>query len=95
MSRDPEQIITDLARQFPALKNAPGLNPWNPKALDEWASSGDASSGERAVVRFLLAVWNGSEDFWKVGPFRLIDLNTFNDADLTVFQTWAKRPSFL
>lgn len=95
MTRNPAEIMTALARQFPALRKAPGVDPWHPETLDEWAASGIASSGERIVVRFLLAVWNGSEDYWKSGAFRLRDLNQLDEANFEAWRTWANRPFFL
>lgn len=95
MTRDPAAIISILARQFPALKKAPGLDPWDPAILDEWAASDRQSTGTRAVVRFLLAVWNGSPDFWKCGPFLIRDLESLDDENLEVWKTWAARPFFL
>lgn len=95
MTRNPAEIMTALARQFPALRKAPGVDPWHPETPDEWAASGIASSGERIVVRFLLAVWNGSEDYWKSGVFRLRDLNQLDDANFEAWKTWAARPFFL
>lgn len=95
MTRNPAEIMTALARQFPALRKAPGVDPWHPETLDEWAASGIPSSGEKAVVRFLLAVWNGSEDYWKSGPFRMRDIEILDDKNLEAWKTWAARPFFL
>lgn len=95
MNRDPAEIISILAKQFPVLKKAPGLDPWNPTTLDEWAASDRQSPGTRAVVRFLLSVWNGSPDVWKSGPFLMRDLERLDDENLEVWKTWAARPFFL
>ena len=96
-SRKPtqEEVMARLAGRFPALKGAQGIDPWNPEALDEWAASGRRGSGARAVVRFLLAVWNGSEDHWKAGPFRLRDLGELDEENFEVWKAWAARPFFL
>jgi hypothetical protein len=62
--------MSALAAQFPSLRGAPGVRPWNPCALDDWAASG-ASSGEKWAVSFLLwAVWN-SGGTWRTRPFDL------------------------
>ena len=95
MTRDPAEIMTILAHQFPALKDAPGLDPWIPSTFDEWAASDLRGSGVRAVARFLFAVWNGDEKTWKVGGFRLHDLANMDDENLEVWKTWAARPTFL
>jgi hypothetical protein len=91
----PNEVMTRLARQFPVLKGAPGVEPWEPEVLDEWAMSGASGAGARAVTRFLLAVWNGSEYVWKVGGFRLRDLGDLDDEHLEIWKAWAARPFFL
>ena len=93
--KEPAIIATEICRRFPALKNAPGVSPWKPLILDAWAASDAASTGHRAVVRFVLAVWNGSEDTWQVGPFRPDDLRDFDPASLEVFRAWAENPFWL
>ena len=95
MTHDPTAIITDLALRFPALKGAPGLDPWDPAIFDRWASSGIPGSGARAAARFVLAVWNGSADHWQSGPFFLRDLDCLDDENLEAWQDWAARPFFL
>ena len=90
-----EDVMSRLAGRFSALKGAPGIDPWDPQALDEWAASGARGAGARVVVRFLLAVWNGSEDYWKTGNFRLRDLGELDEENIEVWKTWASRPFFL
>ncbi len=60
--------MTELALSFPSMKDAPGLRPWNPHALDRWIFSGVGTSGNRHVVAFLLAVWSGKNepDVWRI-----------------------------
>jgi len=91
----PEDIIIRLAGQFPALKKAPGLDPWKPEDLDHWGANGATGSGARAAVKFILAVWNGDEVAWEVGGFRLSDVRHFDDENLEAWKTWAARPFFL
>ena len=91
----PEEIIVRLARQFPALKKAPGLEPWKPEVLDSWGANGATGSGARAAVKFVLAVWNGDEVVWEVGGFRLSDVRKFDADNLEVWKTWAARLFFL
>ncbi len=47
-----------LARQFPGLRTAPGVSPWDPEAPDEWAVSGAPGSGTRWAAVFILNLWN-------------------------------------
>jgi hypothetical protein len=62
--------IIALARQFPALDQAPGLKQWDPRQLDEWALT--ASSSEQHAAVFILSVWNRHHD-WKVRRFDVIE----------------------
>ncbi len=59
--------MTSLANQFHVLKHAPGVDPWDPAKLDEWAS-GAVSDGERHAAAFVLHVWNPYGQ-WKVGGY--------------------------
>lgn len=87
MTRDPVKIITALARQFPALRNAPGLDPWKPELLDEWAASGGPSSGARAMVRLF------QSPYQRIGffiPFSRLSSRTFFMSPLRSFaRRWA------
>lgn len=50
--------MTELARSFPTLSDAP-LDPFDPDKLDEWACSAGPSHGATIAARFVLAVWSG------------------------------------
>lgn len=50
--------MVKLCLTFPTLQRAPGIQPWNPEELDEWACSA-ASHGGVYAARFILAVWSG------------------------------------
>ncbi len=58
--------MTRLAKTFPSLENAPGVNPWNQDELLKWAASGVLSHGEVLAAKFILAVWNPSTDWEEV-----------------------------
>jgi len=53
--------MTALCRTFPTLnhENIPGIDPWDPEKLDEWACGAAPSHGALFAARFVLAVWNG------------------------------------
>lgn len=92
----PAVIISDFGKLFPPLTwHTTGLSPWEPLVLDKWAASGGPSSGTVSIVRFLFAVWNGSETEWKVGPFRLADLRNFDPHALAIFRAWLADPFWL
>jgi len=92
----PGVIAAALCHLFPDLQHAQGIDPWEPSLLDEWAMSEAAPSGSRSNVRFLLSVWSGADPGpWKVGEFRLADLQHFDWHGLAVFQAWAADPFWL
>jgi len=71
--------MTKLCHTFPTLshKKIPGIYPWKPEELDEWACSGVPSHGALFAARFVLAVWSGRAG--KVGkPRRIPEDKAFN-----------------
>jgi len=88
---DEGRRMTELARSFPCLRDAPGVDPWDPQALDRWAV-GPASHGERVAASFLLAVWDSSTD-WTCGRFDLMEaLNVWPESHRVPFLQWACDP---
>lgn len=59
-----------LATRFPSLKDAPGVMPWNPLLLDEWAMEYPGNRQALHSVRYLLWRWN-SRFQWECGSFAL------------------------
>lgn len=51
--------MTQLARLFPTLDTADGIEPFGPHKLDAWACSGAPSSGGLHAARFILSLWSG------------------------------------
>jgi hypothetical protein len=87
-----EVKIAQLARTFPCLRNAPGIEPWNANWLDDWAASGGPSHGEKCSARFILAVWNPdrgrhSSKFDLMEALRIWDIQSHN-----AFLAWASDP---
>lgn len=83
--------VTSLANQFYVLKNAPGVAPWDPAKLDEWAS-GAVSDGERHAAAFVLHVWNPYGQ-WHVGRFDVMAaLSVWDEGNRRPFAEWAKNP---
>ena len=60
------QRMTQLARRFPCLEEAEGLEPWNPEALIRWACGAKSAGGDLHAVRFVLQVWNPVNDWQRV-----------------------------
>jgi len=55
--------MTLLARSFPMLRSAAGVDPWDPAALIRWACSPAITSGGMHAVHFCLQVWNSTADW--------------------------------
>lgn len=53
--------MTRLAKLFPSLRDAPGVDPWDALKLLDWLCSGAATSGNTAAGLFVLGVWNDSD----------------------------------
>lgn len=51
------EAMTKLARMFPALRQAQGIEPWDALKLLQWACRG-VSHGELLAAKFCLMVWN-------------------------------------
>lgn len=89
----PNLRMTGLALRFPALRGAPGIEPWNACLLDDWAPS--ASSGELWAASFLLwAVWN-ADGPWRTPPFSLRDAwGIWDDGNREAAMSWLRDPFF-
>lgn len=71
--------MSEIAESFSVLRGKPGVRPWNPNKLDQWALD-VASSSEAHAARFVLGVWNAYADF-KSGRFDLhAALNTWDES---------------
>jgi hypothetical protein len=83
--------MTDLAYTFPCLREAPGVDPFDPKELDRWAA-GPVSHGERVTASFVLAVWDPSAT-WEAGRFDLMEaLNLWPPSHRGPFARWVMNP---
>ena len=88
---DPNRKMSELARSFPCLRNAPGIDPWDAQVLDRWAA-GSVSHGEQVTARFLLAVWDASAE-WQSGRFDLMEaLHVWEPSHRLPFLEWADDP---
>lgn len=81
-----------LARSFPTLGAAPGLSPWEPEALDDWACGPVPGSGAFHAARFVLAVWR-PYGVWECGTFDVMRaLAVWDRTHRGAFLTWASDP---
>lgn len=89
---DRETRIQILAKRFPSLHAAPGMNPWDAVAIDDWAAGGGPSHGEVCTARFVLAVWEPNEN-WRSGRFDLMEaLRVWDGPHRRAFLVWASDP---
>jgi len=86
--------LVDLARRFPTLKDAEGLDPWDPEKFDSWAASAAPGSGALNAARFILELFNQDAE-WKCGPFKATRaVGLWDDAHLAAFRSWVDAPWF-
>jgi len=87
--------MTSLALGFPTLvrrgRPAPGVDPWDPAALEAWACGPVPGTGARAAARFLLGVW-APHAHWRCGPFTLADFGAWDGRHREAFLDWAGDP---
>lgn len=85
--------IAALARSFPSLRYAPGLEPFKPAKLDAWAASDERENEAKHAAQFVLAI--AKPRGWKVGRFNvLLAMRRWDDAHRAAFIAWAKNPFF-
>jgi hypothetical protein len=64
---DTRAAMTTLARSFPTLRAARGIDPFDVETFVRWmATSGEPGSGAVYAGRFVLSVWNSSADWREV-----------------------------
>lgn len=84
--------MTELARSFHVLEDAPGLDPWEPCTLDVWASHPLRGESTRYAAQFVLHVWNAHHP-WQCGQFNMMDaLAKWDDRNRHAWQCWARAP---
>ena len=95
MTAEPHDLkaqMTLLARSFPSVAKATGIDPWDANALDRWMAETPLSHGEVSTARFLLAVWDPA-NAWRCGRFELMEaVRVWDDRHRAAFLAWAKAP---
>jgi len=97
--------MASLGLRFPTLKNADGVNPWNPERLVRWLYlSGAPTGGSTHAAKFLLTVWNSSEDWGlyarEIGipeatwaPFNVVRaMGVWDEEHQAAFRLWCTYP---
>ncbi len=86
--------LVELARRFPTLQGAEGLDPWDPEKFDAWAAGSAPGSGALYAARFILEVWHQDLD-WKCGRFNAVKaVGIWDGAHLAAFLSWVEVPWF-
>jgi hypothetical protein len=82
-----EERLPSLARRFPCLKGAEGLDPFDPAALHEWAKGRGAGAAPYHAALFLL-------NLYSAGPWEPFDVlaaaRVWEDADRQMFINWMR-----
>ena len=98
--------MTTLARSFPSLRGADGIEPWDVERFARWLCMGTSGGGRRAG-RFVLYVWSPRTDHREFGrdlgieraedgaldPFDLSDaLGVWDEEHKRAFISWVEAP---
>jgi hypothetical protein len=84
--------IQQLVNAFPTLRNAGGIEPWNPHEFDGWACGGAAGDGAKHAARFVLAVWDNAGG-WRCGQFDVVEaFSVWDPTHRSAFLAWANDP---
>lgn len=82
-----ERRLPSLARRFPCLRDARGIDPWSPEAFHAWARGEGRDTPCWHAAHLVL---NLAGD----GPWDTFDaiaaVNCFDEGDRRVFITWAQ-----
>ncbi len=86
-----KQRMSEMADAFPALRNAPGIFPFEPRKLAAWSRK--ASHGENCAARFVLGVWTGKGMFPGVKAFNFFEaMGVWDKDNRAAFLAWCKEP---
>jgi hypothetical protein len=89
---DLDAHMSDLAEYFPCIVGKPGVRPWDPERLDEWADQAGTTASELYTARFVLHVWDGTQR-WKCGRFDLLEaLEFWDELHREAFVSWILDP---
>ena len=92
---DRDLAITRLARAFPGLDHADGVEPFDAVGLAEWAKGGK-SHGQICAAQFILSVWNVVESQAESYGLPYFDLHeafgVWDRHHQQAFVGWAEEP---
>jgi len=88
------QRLTALAQSFPALKEADGIAPFEPRILEKWTGSPACNELARHAACLVLNVYNPRTP-WRLGRFDVLKaMRTWDDAHRAAFLAWVQEPFF-
>lgn len=91
MSTDYRDRLATLARSFPTLRAAEGLEPWDPETFHQWVWSHCGSGGRHAAL-FVLSVFNYNAE-WDGERFSVVHaMAVWDESHREAFRTWARDP---
>jgi hypothetical protein len=92
------RFMSDLARRFPSLRNAGGVEPWDPEAFIAWLNANHRENKAFYAGRFLLALWIPGADWSELGLFLPVGFDlvaaaqSWDQDHFDVVREWTKNP---
>jgi len=84
------ECFEELGLEFPSLRDAEGLRPWNPRVLDWWASRPGRDAAAVHAARFVLGCYCSART-WSCGRFDLFEAERAWDREARlVFLEWIR-----
>lgn len=81
-----------LAREFPILRDAQGIDPFDAEAFAKWAQKAGSTAKQQAAA-FVLQVFNFGAKYGRLPPFNAVRaMAVWDPAQRAVFQRWAANP---
>lgn len=87
-----DKRLTSLARRFPCLKNAQGIEPWNAEVFYRWSLDQKKLNNEidNSLNHTCLFLLNLAE-YKKCEPFNILSASkVWEDADKQMFINWMR-----
>jgi len=85
--------MTAIARSFPSLRKAAGVDPWDADLFAEWAKGPAVTHGGMHAAAFVLSVWNNDPAAFGLPPFDFTRAwGTWDEAHSAALLAWAREP---
>ena len=96
--QDTREAMTALARLFPSLRAADGIDPWDATRLIDWLNGPAVDASAAWAGRFVLDVWHQGTDWNEfglkgAGRFELLAaIGRWDREHVEALQTWIDSP---